>query len=208
MRILVVEDDGSTGDYLKKGLTEAGYAVDLARNELNRTSGFGVPAVVSARRMEAADIRFLEGHTFDTVVLNGVTENFPGYNYLRNVLSQAVDLLAPQGTLFVGAVRDLDRQDDLRAAIEAYALASGNQAGLLRHDSSDELFVPRRFFMEWAAQCPVPVEIEITPCVLGLGNGPGTGGCTLHNPHYDFNDDLLRLGASYWVQVVRRWLPR
>ncbi|ACZ75121.1 MULTISPECIES: heavy metal response regulator transcription factor [Dickeya] len=32
MRILVVEDDGSTGDYLKKGLTEAGYAVDLARN--------------------------------------------------------------------------------------------------------------------------------------------------------------------------------
>jgi hippurate hydrolase len=33
-----------------------------------------------------------------------------------------------------------------------------------------------------------------------LGNGPGTGGCTLHNPHYDFNDELLTLGASYWVQ--------
>ena len=32
MRILVVEDDISTGDYLKKGLTEAGYSVDLARN--------------------------------------------------------------------------------------------------------------------------------------------------------------------------------
>ena len=45
-------------------------------------------------------------------------------------------------------------------------------------------------------------------CYVWLGNGPGTGGCTLHNPHYDFNDDLLRLGASYWVQVVRRWLPR
>ncbi len=45
-------------------------------------------------------------------------------------------------------------------------------------------------------------------CYVWLGNGPGTGGCTLHNPHYDFNDELLRLGASYWVQVVRRWLPR
>src|SRR5476651_2021926 len=32
MRILVIEDDISTGDYLKKGLGEAGYRVDLARN--------------------------------------------------------------------------------------------------------------------------------------------------------------------------------
>lgn len=32
MRILVVEDDTSTGNYLKKGLGEAGYSVDLARN--------------------------------------------------------------------------------------------------------------------------------------------------------------------------------
>lgn len=31
MRILVVEDDAGTGNYLKKGLTEAGYRVDLAR---------------------------------------------------------------------------------------------------------------------------------------------------------------------------------
>jgi two-component system, OmpR family, copper resistance phosphate regulon response regulator CusR len=32
MRILVVEDDQSTGDYLRKGLTESGFVVDLARN--------------------------------------------------------------------------------------------------------------------------------------------------------------------------------
>jgi two-component system copper resistance phosphate regulon response regulator CusR len=31
MGILVIEDDPKTGDYLKKGLTESGYAVDLAR---------------------------------------------------------------------------------------------------------------------------------------------------------------------------------
>ena len=43
-------------------------------------------------------------------------------------------------------------------------------------------------------------------CYVWLGNGPGTGGCTLHNPHYDFNDDLLTLGASYWVRLVQRAL--
>lgn len=32
MRILIVEDEIKTGDYLKKGLQEAGFGVDLARN--------------------------------------------------------------------------------------------------------------------------------------------------------------------------------
>ena len=195
-----VLDVGSGSGVVAHALADASCeyaAIDLARNELNRLSCLSVPVVVSARRMEAADIRFLEGHTFDTVVLNGVAENFPGYNYLRNVLSHALGLLAPQGTLFVGAVRDLDRKDDLRAALQAYALASGNQAGLLRHDSSDELFVPRRFFMEWAAQCPVPVEIEITPCVLGLGNGPGNG-CDEDQPGNEAYryDVVIRRGGS------------
>jgi hippurate hydrolase len=45
-------------------------------------------------------------------------------------------------------------------------------------------------------------------CYVWLGNGPGTGGCTLHNPHYDFNDELLPLGVSYWVRLVQRALPK
>lgn len=32
MRILIVEDERKTGDYLRKGLTESGYTVDVARN--------------------------------------------------------------------------------------------------------------------------------------------------------------------------------
>ena len=39
-------------------------------------------------------------------------------------------------------------------------------------------------------------------CYVWLGNGPGTGGCTLHNPHYDFNDEILPLGVNYWVRLV------
>ena len=39
-------------------------------------------------------------------------------------------------------------------------------------------------------------------CYVWLGNGPGTGGCTLHNPHYDFNDQILGIGVSYWVRLV------
>jgi len=39
---------------------------------------------------------------------------------------------------------------------------------------------------------------------LGAGKGPGTPG--LHNPHYDFNDDALAIGASYWVTLARQQL--
>jgi len=28
----------------------------------------------------------------------------------------------------------------------------------------------------------------------------------LHNPHYDFNDQILTVGAGYWVKLVERVL--
>ena len=37
---------------------------------------------------------------------------------------------------------------------------------------------------------------------IGHGGGP----CTLHNPSYDFNDDLIPLGATYWVRLAEEWL--
>ena len=39
-----------------------------------------------------------------------------------------------------------------------------------------------------------------------LGNGPGEGGCMLHNPHYDFNDEVIPVGVTYWVRLVEHLL--
>jgi hippurate hydrolase len=43
-------------------------------------------------------------------------------------------------------------------------------------------------------------------CYVFIGNGPGAGGCMLHNPHYDFNDRILPLGTSYWAELVEHIL--
>jgi hippurate hydrolase len=43
-------------------------------------------------------------------------------------------------------------------------------------------------------------------CYVWIGNGLGEGGCMLHNPHYDFNDDILTLGASYWTRLAEHIL--
>jgi amidohydrolase len=37
---------------------------------------------------------------------------------------------------------------------------------------------------------------------MGHGGGP----CMLHNPSYDFNDDLIPLGATFWVRLAEDWL--
>lgn len=40
-----------------------------------------------------------------------------------------------------------------------------------------------------------------------IGNGVDSeGGCMVHNPHYDFNDRILTIGAKYWVRLVEREL--
>ena len=50
--------------------------------------------------------------------------------------------------------------------------------------------------------------MEKPGCYVFVGNGTGeTGGCMVHNPNYDFNDEILPVGASYWVELVRTVLP-
>ena len=45
-------------------------------------------------------------------------------------------------------------------------------------------------------------------CYIWVGNGPGKGGCYLHNPKYDFNDEVLPIGASYWARLVEKSLAK
>ncbi len=52
-------------------------------------------------------------------------------------------------------------------------------------------------------------------CYVFIGNGEGDhragghglGPCQLHNGSYDFNDNLLPIGGSYWVRLVEMAMP-
>ncbi len=58
--------------------------------------------------------------------------------------------------------------------------------------------------------------LEKPGCYFVIGNGEGNhresghglGPCNLHNPSYDFNDALLPVGATAWVELARAWLSR
>jgi amidohydrolase len=55
--------------------------------------------------------------------------------------------------------------------------------------------------------------LEKPGCYFLIGNGEGShragghgsGPCMLHNPSYDFNDELIPLGGAMWVQLVEAW---
>lgn len=64
MKILVVEDELKTGNYLQQGLTEAGFVVDLARN--------GVDGLHQART-----------ESYDLVILDVMLPGLDGWGVLR-----------------------------------------------------------------------------------------------------------------------------
>ncbi|MBU0836521.1 MAG: response regulator, partial [Gammaproteobacteria bacterium] len=66
MRILVVEDEAKTADYLKRGLEESGYRVEVARN--------------------GVDGKYLiEEETFDLVILDVMLPGLDGWELVQVV---------------------------------------------------------------------------------------------------------------------------
>jgi two-component system copper resistance phosphate regulon response regulator CusR len=70
VRILVIEDEPKTGDYLRNGLIESGYVVDLARN--------GADGLHLALEM-----------AYDAIVLDVMMPEMDGWQVLRRLREQA-----------------------------------------------------------------------------------------------------------------------
>ena len=41
---------------------------------------------------------------------------------------------------------------------------------------------------------------------IWLGAGEAEAGRMLHNTGYDFNDEILKIGASWWVRLAQEYL--
>ena len=143
----------------------------------------------------------------------------------NNVIPQTASLLVSVRALDA-AVRDLLEQR-IRALVQWQAESFGVQARVdyrrdypvlvndpvatrFARDAAIELVGSERV----TAQCPpftgsedFAVMLEHCPgSYLLIGNGDDPGGCMVHNPGYDFNDDNVALGAAYWALLAERFL--
>ncbi|MCE7082364.1 amino acid adenylation domain-containing protein [Streptomyces sp. ST2-7A] len=80
-------------------------AIEALTGPVRRDASLAGRVELSVRA--ADDISGLPVGFFDTVVINSVTQYFPDAHYLTDVLTKAVELLVPGGSVFVGDVRNL-----------------------------------------------------------------------------------------------------
>lgn len=157
------------------------------------------PAVFSVTQFHAGD-------TFNVlpeeVVIKGCLRCFDGalQQRLEARLSEHVDALSR----LHGLKADIDYQQRYPATINARS-----EASICREVLSDllgEQSVRSDCRPSMASEDFSFLLNEKPGAYIWLGNGSRSGVGALHSPHYDFNDDILSLGAEYWVRLVHRRL--
>ncbi|WP_457920631.1 amino acid adenylation domain-containing protein [Mycolicibacterium septicum] len=112
-------------------------------------------------RVQPADVADgLPAGYFDTVIVNSVIQYFPNSAYLAEVMDNAVELLAPGGTLFIGDVRNHSLQGAFQTGIALARSGEGADSDEIRQRvqrailGEPELLLAPEFFTSWAAGHP------------------------------------------------------
>ena len=75
---------------------------------------------VSLMQARADELRGVDAGSFDTIVINSVIQYFPSAEYLLGVIQDAVRLVAPGGTIFIGDVRCLPLLETFHTSVALF----------------------------------------------------------------------------------------
>ncbi|WP_033017998.1 AMP-binding protein, partial [Streptomyces rimosus] len=115
---------------------------------------------VELRAQPAHDTTGLPEGFFDTVVVNSVAQYFPDARYLTDVITKALALLVPGGSLFLGDIRNARLLRTLQAGVAARSLGADADSTALRVQTDqrtaaeEELLLAPDFFTTLAAGLP------------------------------------------------------
>jgi len=142
-------------------------ALQIVRQQLDQTA----PPLsqVSLRQSRAHDFSGLAPHSFDTVILNSITQYFPSIDYLMTVLEGALRVTRPGGTLFVGDVRDLRLAEAFYLSVELHHAQPSTstrqlwQAVQRCQAQEEELLIDPAFFQALPQHFQPISHVEIQP---------------------------------------------
>jgi hippurate hydrolase len=134
----------------------------------------------------------------DSVVLRGTTRAFDAV--VRDALEPAIRRVAEGVCAALGASARLRYERRYPPTINSPAEtehAAAIAAALVGGDNVRRDLLPSMGAEDFAW------FLEQRPgAYIWIGNGAAAGQAMLHNPHYDFNDEILALGASYWARLA------
>ncbi|MBV9164105.1 MAG: amino acid adenylation domain-containing protein [Pseudonocardiales bacterium] len=103
---------------------------------------------VQLRVQAAHDTSELPTGWFDTVILNSVVQYFPTTDYLVDVLTRVLDLLAPGGAVFIGDVRNLRLLRPLVVAVQLHRADSHTDVATLRRAIEHAVLVEKELLID------------------------------------------------------------
>jgi amidohydrolase len=134
----------------------------------------------------------------DAVVLRGTTRSFDPT--VRDLLEPAIRRVAEGICLSLGATMTMRYERRYPPTVNTTAeaeIAASTAAALVGADNVQHDLLPSMGAEDFAW------FLEQKPgAYIWIGNGAAPGQAMLHNPHYDFNDEILALGASYWARLA------
>ena len=140
----------------------------------------------------------------ETVVLRGTTRSFNPA--VRDQIEPAMRRIADGACRVCGAQMELRYERRYPPLINASAeteVAAATAAAIVGESNVKRDLLPSMAAEDFA------YFLEQKPgAYIWIGNGTAEAGGILHNPHYDFNDAVLPLGASYWVRLAESVLAK
>lgn len=181
-------------------MVAAGHLITALQSIVSRNMDPIETAVVSITQLQG-------GETWnaipDRVVLRGCTRHF--LPQVQDMIEQRIGEIAEGVAAMLGVTAEvsyrrcypatINSHHETQQAIAAASAAAGANNIVINPPPSmgSEDFA---FLLQ-----------ERPGCYVWLGNGSAAGGCLLHNPDYDFNDEALGVGLRYWIALVEQTLP-
>ena len=158
------------------------------------------PAVVSVTIFEAGSALNVIP---DTVRLGGTARSFSPE--IRRLLQIAIQDVAENTAKAYGCKSSFEWEPGYPPTINHAESAA--RAPPLPAGSLGQIILLRTPNHRWAPKI-LPLCCRKNRGYIWLGAGPAKEGAMLHNANYDFNDEVLATGASYWAHLVESELPK
>jgi amidohydrolase len=199
---LVIRGQGSHGAMPHQGVDSivvAAQVVSALQSITSRNTDPIDALVVSVTQIHGGDAYNIIP---DEVILRGTVRSFR--EEVRDMVEPTMKRIADGVCAAYGATAELHYEKRYPAtvnSVEETELAAEAATEIVGSEAINRSPVPSMGSEDFAYMLR-----EKPGSYVWVGNGAGEGGCMLHNPGYDFNDDIIPIGASYWATLVEQVL--
>ena len=201
---IVVRGNGSHGARPESGTDPviiAAHIATAAQTIVSRNTSPQETAVLSITQIQSGDAYNVIPHT---AIMKGTARTFS--NDVMSLIETNINKLSKNIAEGMGAVAEVDFRKTFPPLINSEDEI--NFAGDVAAAIVGETNINRNSNRVMGSEDFAYMSNLIPGGYVTIGQGEGKWNCEVHNPYYDFNDEVLPLGASYWAKLVETKLAK